>query len=234
MTHNHEWELVTNSLDYEGFRIKEFQFPTSHLTAEPNPYWSNVDAGTKPIKIQCSECHVQLDSLMEWESVELEGGEPYDNPAIAKKVKVLEGEQLDNNRIQWMADRLKETSHLWEEYDSREDQLGWELASNLFDLAHGSDEDAYPNPFTTQSPTILDIAIARGAKEDDNGGINGAEFERVGLPLMGGCQVCNATIAAYNSYPGTNGFLVGSCCVEGIEVFETVDAFETWVKEDTL
>ncbi len=80
-------------------------------------------------------------------------------------------------------------------------------------------------------PTILDIAIARGANTDTEGNIHGDEFLRIGLPLMGGCQVCGATIAAYSSYPGTNGFLVGSCCVEQVEVFETVDAFEKWEKK---
>ncbi len=81
------------------------------------------------------------------------------------------------------------------------------------------------------APTILDIAIARGVKKDDNGSINGGEFNRVGLPFMGGCQNCGATIAAYNSYPGTNGLLVGGCCVEMVEVFETVEAFEKGGKE---
>lgn len=90
----------------------------------------------------------------------------------------------------------------------------------------------YLFPLAPPPPTILDIAKARGVEEDENGGINGAEFARVGLPLMGGCQVCNATIAAYNAYPGINGYLVGSCCVEEVEVFETIAAFENWMGEE--
>ena len=75
------------------------------------------------------------------------------------------------------------------------------------------------------APTVLDIAKAWGAKEVD-GGINGGEFERLGLPMMGGCQVCGATIACYNSYPAKNGYLVGSCCEQEVDVYESVEAFE--------
>lgn len=81
-------------------------------------------------------------------------------------------------------------------------------------------------------PTILDIAVAWGASEDERGGINGGEFARLGLPIMGGCQVCGATIAAYNAHPGTNGYLVGSCCVAGVEVFETIEDFTTWYESE--
>ena len=55
--------------------------------------------------------------------------------------------------------------------------------------------------------TILDLAKHRGAREGDGGGINGGEFDRVGLPIMGGCEVCGATIAAYNACPSTSGYL---------------------------
>ena len=85
-------------------------------------------------------------------------------------------------------------------------------------------DDKYNEP---QAPTILDIAKAWGAKEDENGGINGGEFERLGLPLLGGCQNCGASIAAYNAYPGRNGFLIGTCCSSGgDEVYQTVEEFE--------
>jgi hypothetical protein len=99
----------------------------------------------------------------------------------------------------------------------------------MSELRKDQSVEDYLFPLTTgipTPPTILDIAKTRGAKEDDNGGINGAEFARVRLPLMGGCQICNATIAAYNAYPGINGYLVGNCCVDEVEVFETIEAFE--------
>ncbi|MEE9386107.1 MAG: hypothetical protein V3V08_22065 [Nannocystaceae bacterium] len=74
--------------------------------------------------------------------------------------------------------------------------------------------------------TILDVAKARGVHVDDDGTINGAEFERVGLPFLGGCQVCEACIAPYNAHPGRNGYLIGSCCAQPDDTFETVEEFE--------
>ena len=74
--------------------------------------------------------------------------------------------------------------------------------------------------------TILDVAKARGVQADAQGCINGAEFDRVGLPIMGGCQVCGATIAAYNSHPGRNGYLIGSCCAAPEDTYSTVQEFE--------
>lgn len=73
--------------------------------------------------------------------------------------------------------------------------------------------------------TILDIAIAHGAKEID-GGINMAEFDRLGLPFMGGCQHCGASIAAYNACPGRNGWLIGTCCVLCEETYATVAEYD--------
>jgi len=69
--------------------------------------------------------------------------------------------------------------------------------------------------------TILDIAKARGAKEH-NGALHMGEFDRLGLPMFGGCQVCNASIAAYNAHPGRNGYLIGSCCACPEDTYETV------------
>ena len=65
--------------------------------------------------------------------------------------------------------------------------------------------------------TILDLAIHRGAKVSEDGSINGAEIEKTGLPFMGGCCRCQATIAAYNAAPTTTGYIAcASECAEGI------------------
>lgn len=74
--------------------------------------------------------------------------------------------------------------------------------------------------------TVLDVALARGAHEVD-GTINGAEFERVGLPIFGGCQGCGATIAAYNAYPSRTGYLRCRQCI-GELGFATAEAFEAY------
>jgi len=54
--------------------------------------------------------------------------------------------------------------------------------------------------------TNLDLAIHRGAKED-GGRISMGEVEDTGVPFMGGCSVCGATIACYNSCPSKSGYI---------------------------
>lgn len=82
------------------------------------------------------------------------------------------------------------------------------------------------------SVTILDVAKARGAREDERGGINGAEFARVGLPIIGGCQFCGATVAAYNACPSQSGYLrCANGCIDN-DGFETVAEFEAWCEEN--
>ena len=69
--------------------------------------------------------------------------------------------------------------------------------------------------------TILDLALFRGAKEV-NGSISAKEVNRVGLPFVGGCMHCQATIAAYNAYPSKAGYLKCSDCI-GDDGWETVE-----------
>ena len=69
--------------------------------------------------------------------------------------------------------------------------------------------------------TIRDLALHRGALEV-NGGINGAEFHRVGLNILGGCAGCGATLAAYNAYPTKSGYWRCADCV-----YERADGYET-------
>jgi hypothetical protein len=73
--------------------------------------------------------------------------------------------------------------------------------------------------------TILDVAVAWGARKDERGCISGGEFERLGLPLFGGCQTCGASIAAYNAVPNKNGYL---SCKGGCAPcpYSTVEEFE--------
>lgn len=71
--------------------------------------------------------------------------------------------------------------------------------------------------------TVLELAIHLGAKEDSEGGVSFAEIQRVGLSAMGGCEVCGATIAAYNASPCKTGFLrCTSSCTNG-HGYETVE-----------
>ena len=79
----------------------------------------------------------------------------------------------------------------------------------------------------------MDVAVARGVQKGTNGAINGAEFIRVGLPIIAGCAHCGATVTAYNAAPGRNGYILcAGTCSEPDYGFPTVEAFEAWAKED--
>lgn len=70
--------------------------------------------------------------------------------------------------------------------------------------------------------TVLQLAIFRGAKEE-NGSMSMGEIERVGLPAMGGCGCCGATVAAYNACPSKRGFLMcASSCISS-DGYDTVE-----------
>lgn len=67
---------------------------------------------------------------------------------------------------------------------------------------------------------------------DQKGALNGADFQRIGLPMFGGCVSCEASIAAYNAYPTTTGYLMCKDCVCDEVGFETTDAFEAWCEAE--
>lgn len=77
---------------------------------------------------------------------------------------------------------------------------------------------------TKRNVSILDLALHLGAKEnaDGSGTIDLDAIEAVGLPGMGGCQRCGATLAAYNAYPSKNGYLRCEECL-GDNGFTTVE-----------
>jgi len=77
--------------------------------------------------------------------------------------------------------------------------------------------------------TMLDVAQARGVREESDGTIIGDEFARVGVPLLGGCEGCHATLGVYNAFPDKSGYWrCADCLGEG---FETVEDFEASVRE---
>lgn len=70
--------------------------------------------------------------------------------------------------------------------------------------------------------TILELAEHRGVKASPDGSISMGAFADVGLPMLGGCAECEATIAAYNACPSQSGYLK---CHEGCigdDGYETV------------
>jgi predicted nucleic acid-binding Zn-ribbon protein len=70
--------------------------------------------------------------------------------------------------------------------------------------------------------TVLELAVFRGAKSEDDS-MSGSEIERVGLPFMGGCGACGATIACYNASPSKNGYLMCSEGCIGDSGYDTVE-----------
>jgi len=73
------------------------------------------------------------------------------------------------------------------------------------------------------SITVLDLALHRGAKQAEDGSISMGEVEDTGLPFMGGCSVCGATVACYNSCPSKSGFLkCAKGCIDN-DGWETVE-----------
>ena len=86
------------------------------------------------------------------------------------------------------------------------------------------------------SITILEVAYQRLAEQTGKpvaefGPVNGADLESVHLQIMGGCENCGATLAAYNGYPSTSGYWRCSGCL-GEHGFESVAAFEHWEREN--
>lgn len=61
--------------------------------------------------------------------------------------------------------------------------------------------------------TILELAEHRGLKRDEQGRSNMGDFWDVGLDLMGGCEICHASIAAYNAYPSKSGYWRCADCI---------------------
>lgn len=81
--------------------------------------------------------------------------------------------------------------------------------------------------------TIWDVAVARGVKQSEDGGVEAGEFARVGLPFLGGCESCQATIGPVQAAPSRSGYLRCNSdeCLGGYG-FESVEEFEAFEKAE--
>jgi len=70
--------------------------------------------------------------------------------------------------------------------------------------------------------TIAQLADYRLGRKAENG----QDFEDAGLPIMGGCSVCGASIAAYNAYPAKDGYLKCHDHIEGVGWYSVENADE--------
>ena len=75
--------------------------------------------------------------------------------------------------------------------------------------------------------TILECAIARGAKPNANGTISPEAINTAGFHFIGGCIDCHATLAAYNAYPTQGSFWACADCID-TNGFLTMEKFNEW------
>jgi hypothetical protein len=54
--------------------------------------------------------------------------------------------------------------------------------------------------------TIHELALHRLELPTSTTELNGAQFAEAGLAILGGCEVCRATLAAYNACPSKSGY----------------------------
>jgi hypothetical protein len=62
--------------------------------------------------------------------------------------------------------------------------------------------------------TVLDLAIAMGAKSSLGGSYTMEELNKYGFSIMGGCARCEAIIACYNAYPTHSGYWKCEDCLD--------------------
>ncbi len=72
--------------------------------------------------------------------------------------------------------------------------------------------------------TNHDVAVKLGAQPDASGGYPGSAYISRGLPVLGGCEGCGATLAPYNAYPSVSGYLRCSDCI-GDTGFDSWDEY---------
>ena len=79
--------------------------------------------------------------------------------------------------------------------------------------------------------TIHELAVHRlramgKIGEGEPGSMSGQDYFDAGLDIMGGCQVCEASLACYNGYPSKSGYWKCRDCIDG-------DGWESAVEADT-
>ena len=80
--------------------------------------------------------------------------------------------------------------------------------------------------------TAMEIALYRLGKTPTDK-LTGDDFEKARIPMFGGCCRCAASIAAYNAFPGRNGYWHCDECIGDDDChvgFSTVEAFERSTK----
>lgn len=71
--------------------------------------------------------------------------------------------------------------------------------------------------------TILDYVTAKVGDKDS---YTGSDHFDHGVDMLGGCEICGATLASYNAYPSTSGYWRCAHCI-GDSGYLTVAHFVT-------
>ena len=82
------------------------------------------------------------------------------------------------------------------------------------------DEEAV-GTFAVRAITILDYVRA---VTGDKPSYSGEDHWNAGVGILGGCEICFATIASYNAYPARSGFWRCGDCI-GDDGYPTVEEF---------
>ena len=73
--------------------------------------------------------------------------------------------------------------------------------------------------------TVLELALAEGAKKEPDGSISCHELVIRGLPILPGCEICHSSLGPGNAYPSTTGFIRCYDCLGDLG-FESAKDFE--------
>ena len=84
----------------------------------------------------------------------------------------------------------------------------------------GSDAGGLP----ARSITILDYVRA---VTGDKSSYTGEDHYKAGVGILGGCEICFATIASYNAYPARSGFWRCADCIGEAGYATVADFTET-------
>lgn len=80
--------------------------------------------------------------------------------------------------------------------------------------------------------SVLDITKARVGEKKS---YTGEDFDRAGVPMICGCQVCEATLGPWNSFPSKTGYIrCGECIYDlGFDTLQEFEIFSTVHESDS-
>jgi hypothetical protein len=130
-----------------------------------------------------------------------------------------------NDRQTMLVDALANVMH----YAHLEDEVCFDTALDAARMHFAAETEPEPVAPAEFEPITIMVAAEHMLGREAR---NGADYEQAGLPMMGGCEHCGASIAAYNAYPSTSGYLRCADCI-GDDGYPTADAFVTTTTKET-